>query len=327
MNINQIADMAEVSRATVSRYLNDGYVSEEKRGRIAKVIEETGYVPSTQAQTLRTGKTKIVGVIIPKISSEAIGREVAGISQTLGDSGYQLLLANTDNDEKAEVRYLRVLSDDQVDGIILTGTIVTPRHREAMSSLHVPLVILGQQVEGRSCVYFDDYNGMLELCRLVAKGARHPAYLGVTEADKAAGQMRRAAFDDAMAEAGIRVPEDARRHGEFSISSGHDMAKDVLRELPHTDALVCATDNIAAGTMAYLHETGRRIPEDVQVTGVGDSQVARVVTPSLTTVHFYYRTSGSEAAKLLIDMMGDGPTAPREVRMGHRLVVGGSTLC
>ena len=79
MDINTIAAMAGVSRATVSRFLNDGYVSDEKRRRIAEVIEETGYVPSRQAQTLRTGKTGVVGVIIPKINSASISRMVTGL--------------------------------------------------------------------------------------------------------------------------------------------------------------------------------------------------------------------------------------------------------
>ena len=97
VNINEIARLAGVSRATVSRYLNDGYVSDEKKAVIRKVIEETGYQPSSQAQMLRTKKTKLVGVIIPKINSDTVGRMVAGISDVLNRSGYQLLLANTDN--------------------------------------------------------------------------------------------------------------------------------------------------------------------------------------------------------------------------------------
>lgn len=82
MNINEIAKLAGVSRATVSRYLNNGYVSEERKN-ISRVIEETGYQPSSQAQRLRTKKTKLVGVILPKIDSNTISREVAGISDIL----------------------------------------------------------------------------------------------------------------------------------------------------------------------------------------------------------------------------------------------------
>ena len=98
MNINEIARLAGVSRATVSRYLNNGYVSEEKKAVIRRVIEETGYQPSSQAQMLRTKKTRLVGVILPKINSNTISREAAGISDILTKKGYQIVLANTNND-------------------------------------------------------------------------------------------------------------------------------------------------------------------------------------------------------------------------------------
>ena len=83
MDINEIARMAGVSRATVSRFLNNGYVSQEKRKLISKVIKETGYVPSQSAQQLRTGKTNLVGIIIPKINSQSVARMVAGITERL----------------------------------------------------------------------------------------------------------------------------------------------------------------------------------------------------------------------------------------------------
>ena len=92
MNINEIARLAGVSRATVSRYLNNGYVSSEKKEVIRKVIQETGYQPSSQAQTLRTKKTSLIGVILPKINSDTISREVAGISDILTRRGYQLII-------------------------------------------------------------------------------------------------------------------------------------------------------------------------------------------------------------------------------------------
>ena len=115
MNINEIAWLAGVSRTTVSRYLNNGYVSEEKKEKIRKVIEETGYQPSTQAQMLRTKKTKLVGVVLPKINSDTISREVAGISDVLAKRGYQIILANTNNDIEEELKSLSLFRDNQVD--------------------------------------------------------------------------------------------------------------------------------------------------------------------------------------------------------------------
>ena len=123
MNINEIAWLAGVSRTTVSRYLNNGYVSEEKKEKIRKVIEETGYQPSTQAQMLRTKKTKLVGVVLPKINSDTISREVAGISDVLAKRGYQIILANTNNADAGFVTgrikdagYSYEMIDGDVDG-------------------------------------------------------------------------------------------------------------------------------------------------------------------------------------------------------------------
>lgn len=176
MDINGIAQLAGVSRATVSRYLNNGYVSKEKRELIAKVIEETGYVPSQEARQLRTGKSKLVCVIIPKINSESVSRMISGITDVLNASGRQVLLANTDNDERAEVEYLRLFSKrTRVDGVILIATILTDAHRKAIDSLNVPLVLLGQQVEGTACVFHDDYRAVRDMTTPCSRRASTPA--------------------------------------------------------------------------------------------------------------------------------------------------------
>ncbi len=97
MNIAEIAKLAGVSNAAVSRYFNNGYISDEKRRAIQKVVEETGYRPSVQAQMLRTKKTRMIGVIVPRIASASIGKEVEGVLSVLNKSEYQLLLAVTQN--------------------------------------------------------------------------------------------------------------------------------------------------------------------------------------------------------------------------------------
>ena len=105
MTINTIAKMAGVSPATVSRYLNQGYVSEEKKERIRNVIEQTGYSPSPSAQMLRTGKNHLVGVIVPRINSEPVAEMVEGITRIMAQAGYQILLANTSNQVEKELEF------------------------------------------------------------------------------------------------------------------------------------------------------------------------------------------------------------------------------
>lgn len=321
MNINEIARLSGVSRATVSRYLNNGYVSEEKREKIKAVIEKTGYHPSTQAQTLRTRKTRLIGVIIPKINSDTVSRMVAGISQVLTQHQYRLLLANTNNDEKEELNYLTVFKDNQVDGVILIGTVFTGTHKKLLKEYRIPVVILGQRLPGYSCVYHDDYQAVSELTKRMLKTAKKTGYIGVTQRDEAAGKSRKEGFLAAFLNRQADGLEDVILEADFSLESGYEAAKCLMENHPDLDSLVCATDNIAIGAMMYLKETGKRVPEDVQLAGIGDTPMAQVVTPSLSTVHFYYKTSGIEAAELLMEFMDKKGQVRKEIKMGYELIL------
>lgn len=326
MDINQIAQMAGVSRATVSRYLNDGYVSQEKRAAIRRVIEKTGYVPSRQAKTLRTGKTNVVGVIIPKINSASVSRMVAGITPVLNEAGYQVLLANTSNDEKREVEFLHLFSEkSQVDGVILIATVVTPEHEAAIASLTVPVVVLDQNVECCSCVFQNDHDAMRDVASVALRSSKRPAYIGVFEEDVAVGQMRRRGFLAACAEAGVEVPERAMRVAEFTVDSGYEQAEALLETYPELDGIVCATDSIAYGALTCLREYGHRVPDEVVVTGIDDSEISQIVTPTLTTVHNHYKTSGTEAARMLVGFMTGEEYVSRKIKMGYEVVTRNST--
>lgn len=321
MTINEIAKMAGVSRATVSRYLNDGYVSEEKKERIAKVIEETGYIPSSQAQMLRTKKTGLIGVIIPKISSDSISRMVDGIGEELAKEGYQLLLASTNNNEREEVRYLQTFRNNYVDGVILIGTIFRKEHRKALEELEVPVVILGQQYEGYACVYQDDCHGARDVAELLTKGCHHIAYIGVTPKDKAVGTARKKGFQTALSSHGLEPV--AEKQIAFRMEEGYQAMKEIVETIPQVDGVFCATDMIAAGALQYLREAG--LERKVCVTGMGDSRIATILQPSLSTVHFHYKSSGREAARLLIEMMQKNEDARKEIKMGYQIIERDST--
>lgn len=324
MNINEIAAMAGVSRATVSRYLNNGYVSAEKKEQIRKVIEETGYQPSAQAQMLRTKKTGLIGVILPKINSDSVSRMVHGISNILAEKGYQLLLADTHSDIKEELRYLKQLRQNHVDGIILIGTVFTKEHLKIMKEITIPVVVLAQCVKEYSCVYYDDYGAAKELTKRALKTGKNPAFIGAVSEDEAIGQERLYGFLDANFELDCAIKDGYCTNGAFTIENGYESARKLLEMDSEIDTLICATDKIAIGAMMYLKECNRRIPEDVQIAGFGDNLVARVCDPRLTSIHFYYKTSGEEAAKMLINMIEDSQSVRKEMKMGYQLIEAGT---
>ena len=327
MDINEIARLAGVSRATVSRYLNNGYVSQEKRQLISRVIQETGYVPSQSAQQLRTGKTGLVGVVIPKVHSQSVARMLAGITEGFLGTEYHTLLSNTNNDPEEEIRCLRAFAErPRVDGVILIATVITDQHLEALRALTVPVVILGQKLEGFSCVYHNDYRATLDVARIAVRTAQHPAFIGVREDDVAAGAMRHKAFLDACHEAGIEPRPEQQVVGDFTVESGYLCCEQVMDAAPDTDAIVCATDDIALGALVCLREYGHDVPNDVQVTGVGDSELSRILVPSLTSAHLFYKTSGYDATRILLKAMENGDEIPRLLKMGYETYARNSTL-
>lgn len=153
VTILDIAKMANVSRTTVSRVINNsGYVSEEVRERVMKVIKDTGYVPSQQAKSLRTKETKVIGVILPRISTETASKIVAGIDEVLSKEGYQILLATTNLQVEKEIEYLRLLVNRHVDGIIFVATNILPEVVEEIKQVQVPIIVVGQNMPDVSSV-------------------------------------------------------------------------------------------------------------------------------------------------------------------------------
>jgi len=321
MNISDIAKLAGVSPATVSRYLNNGYLSEEKRILIEKVITETGYKPSQQAQTLRTGKTKLIGIIIPKIDSDSISQYVSGVSEVLTKDGYHLLLANTENNSNKEIEYIETFKEANVEGIIYLGTIKTPKLSKIIKNLSIPMVILGQKADNASCIYHDDYNASFDLAKYaLSKGHKKLCFIGATDKDIAVGQMRKKGFIDALTSAGISVSDNMLYSGSFNTDNGYKNTERILAEHPDTTAILCATDTIALGAIKCLHEKKIDIPKQIAIAGFGDSKASSVLNPTLTTVHFYYKECGIEGAKMLLDIIANNEMPIKFLKLNYKVI-------
>ena len=321
MNIAEIAKMAGVSSAAVSRYFNQGYVSEEKREAIRKVVEETGYRPSVQAQMLRTKKTKMIGVIVPKLASESISRVVEGILSVLNKSGYQMLLAVTQNDPHKEVEYLKAFDRKQVDGVIFSGTVFWKEHHRALKAMKVPVIIVGQQLSGYCCVYHDDYHSVYEMTsRFLQAGRKNVAYLSAVHEDRAAGLERCRGFLDAVRDAGPERAEGNFLISPFSETGAYEKTAELLEKHGNIDGLICATDRMAAGAVQCLRDRGIGVPNQIRVAGHGDSLLARVLQPPLLTVHYFYEKCGAMACEMLLGRIEGKDTEIREIKLGYEIV-------
>lgn len=321
MNISEIAKRAGVSSAAVSRFFNNGYLSDEKREAIQRIVEETGYRPSVQAQTLRTKRTKMIGVIVPKMVSDSVGSMVEGILGVLNKRKYHMLLAITEDSPEKELEYLSAFGEKQVDGVLMMGTVFTDAHKKALNEMKVPVVILAQKLEGHCCVYYDEYHALYEMTnRFLKMGRKNLVYMSAMHEDIAAGLNRYMGYRDAVIEAGY--PELAEQYmvAGFDIHSGYEICRLLYQKYPEMDGLLCATDEMATGSIQYFKECRISVPEQILVAGVGDSAIARIANPSLLSIHLSYHTAGETATEMLLEMIHYGRKTEHELMLGYRIV-------
>ncbi|MCR5546680.1 MAG: LacI family transcriptional regulator, partial [Lachnospiraceae bacterium] len=264
MTIKEVAELAGVSPAAVSRYLNGGSLSGAKREIIKKTIEETGYRPSVAAQVMRTGRVNQIGVLVPKVNSDSVSQVLAGITSELQSHGYLAVLGSYDSDDEKEISFLQAMETNQAAGVIVMAMDMTPEKKEIYDSLSMPVVVTGQNFKGFSCIYHDDYNAMKQLMKAMMKaGRKHIAYIGALEKDLQAGLARRRGAEAAYTEAGFQKKELITASVGFTPEEGYEATKKILKKYPEIDGVLCASDLIAVGALQAIRESGKKAGDDI----------------------------------------------------------------
>ena len=305
--------MAGVSSAAVSRYINGGSISEEKKQRIKKVIEETGYVPNPTARSLRQQRSDGIGVIVPKFNSDSVSNLIEGVSTVLSKSGYLAVFGNAENDEKRELEYMHLMQETRFAGILLMGTVFTPKHIAFFRESRLPIVVCGQNNPNVTCVYHDDKGAAKEITRyMIQKGRRRIAYIGAVERDISVGVNRREGVEEAMREAQLDPEALVRTQVFFAADDGYKGMNEILDGGYMPDGVICATDTLAVGAIKALRERGFKVPDDIGVAGIGGGFAGTIVTPALTTVKLFHRECGERSAKLLLTLIEQQREKPDE---------------
>ncbi|HEY8479389.1 MAG TPA: LacI family DNA-binding transcriptional regulator [Spirillospora sp.] len=302
--LEAVAARAGVGRGTVSRVVNGSpRVSPQAREAVLKAIEELGYVPNRAARTLVTRRTDTVALVIAESDQRVFDEPyfagiIRGISNGLGDTGLQLLLALA----RSPAEYGRLaeyLTSQHVDGVLLTSLHAEDPLPTKLEESGVPTVLGGRPpgVSPVSYVDVDNRSGAREaVTHLIATGRRRIATIAGPQ-DMGVGIDRLAGYREALAEAGL--PELVE-YGDFGQASGIAAAERLLEAEPALDAVFAADDPMALGALRVLRKHGRRVPDDVAVVGFDDSAAAPLADPPLTTVHQSPEEMGREMARLLV---------------------------
>jgi LacI family transcriptional regulator len=323
--IRDVAKQAGVAPITVSRVVNNsGYVSEKTRARVEAAIADLGYVPNVLARSLRSRRTDTLALILSDISNPFWTTVARGVEDAASDAGFNVILCNTDESEVEQDKYLRVLLQKQVDGVLLVPARSTLGPIQFVQSQDTPVVVLDRLIPDAQAdtVRCDSEGGAHQLTRLLLSlGHRRIAVLsgpqGVSTAeDRVAGYRR------ALTEAGLGVDPALVYHGQFSLESGYTMTQQVLAVTPRPSGLFAGNNFIAIGALRALRDAGLQVPEDLAMVGFDDLPADLVVDPFLTVAAQPAYEMGRQATELLLARLsGEAPEAYREIVLPTAIIV------
>lgn len=333
VRLKDIALDLGVSAVTVSKVLlNHSDIGPETRERVLKRIKELNYQPNQNARALATGKTHLVGLIVPDLLHSFFAQLTKGISRTLRTHHYGLIMASSEENPEFEKQEIDQMLSRRVDAMIIASTQRTLQSFARLEKQRVPYVLVDRRLEGLGANFIGTDNvkaGMLATEHLISLGCKHIAHIGGDYPSTAADRLE--GFRSALAKHGTKVPAKyicrRTRLDDAADATGYRAMKTLLKLDPRPDGIFCFSDPIASGAMQAVLEQGLRVPEDVAIVGCGNVLYAGSLRVPLSSVNQESEIMGEHAAKLVLDLISNknGKVEPREIRMRPTLVVRSST--
>jgi DNA-binding LacI/PurR family transcriptional regulator len=325
--LEEVAQLAGVSRATVSRVVNGSpRVSPDVRTDVQAAIDRLGYVPNRAARSLVTRRSDSIAVVITEptallFSDPFFPRLLRGISSELAvhDRQLVLLMPDTPADEARTADYLTA---GHVDGTVLVSLHADDPLPGRLGAAGIPIVLVGRPPKGTRASYVDVDNrqgAQSAVDHLVAGGRRVIATIAGPR-DMAVGMDRLAGYRDALTDAGLTLDPTLETTSDFTRDGGAAAMTRLLAARPDIDGVFAASDLMAVGALSVLAAAGRRVPQDVAVVGYDDSPVATSTTPQLTSVRQPIEEMGHETARLLLAAVEAADPVPRRVILATELV-------
>lgn len=321
--LKDVADLAGVSKATVSRVLNNNpNVAEDLRARVLEAVNLLGYQPNRAARRLRSSSSDVLGLIISDIENPFFISVVRGVEDTAYAHQISVVLCNTDEDPVKQRMYLRVMQAEQVAGLIISPTSVTEDFTE-FERLGIPIILLDRLTANfeADAVTIDNVNGaFLAVKHLIDLGYKRIGMIGGSP-HLTTGHERYEGYRKAMSAAGLKIDEKLIKVGDFKTESGYRLTQEFIAASQPPQAIFVANNLMTLGALRAMREQGVRIPQDIALVGFDDMPWSSELCPPLTAVSQPTYELGQETVQLLLRRLAD-PDAPiRTVTLQPRLVV------
>lgn len=287
--MKDVAKLAGVSTSTVSHVINNNrFVSEAVREKITSAISQLNYAPSALARSLKINQTRTIGMLLTASSNPFYAEVVRGVERSCYERGYSLVLCNTDGDENRMNRSLETLLQKRVDGLLI---MCTESHIPSAEILNrypsIPSVMMDwSPFEGGSDIIQDNslLGGEMATRYLIARGYTRIACIAGPQ-DKTPARLRLEGFQQAMAQAELPVLPGYIVNGDFEFQGGYNAMNQLLALKPLPEAVFTSNDAMAVGVYHALFQAALSVPQDIAVIGYDDIELARYMTPPLTTIH------------------------------------------
>lgn len=314
VTIKDIARRSGAGIATVSRVINNkGYVAAATRQRVEQAIDELGYRPNAGARTMRSGRSNLIGVLVPSIKVDFFARLAHRLEQALFARGYQTLICSTAEDLKHENEYIEMLLAQQVDGVMVASVSGNVGIFQKLADASIPIVALDRQLDGvgATLVSSDHFaGGRLAAEHLIGLGHKNIVVLGAPEKSQPV-QQRTAGVVQACCDGNLSPPKIVLG-SDHRVQGCAELALEVL-SAPHRPTAIVATSDIAAiGILHAARAAGLSVPHDLSVTGFDDTPLAAYVFPAVTTVAQPIDQLAHEAIHAMVTMIG----APSDAASG-----------
>lgn len=329
--IDDVAREAGVSIASVSRYLNGRTteVSAANGARIQAAVDRLGYVPNLAARSLKTGRSRLIGVLLANIAHPYWSVVLAGVEEACQRANYSVIVSSAGDRADVENRYLQMFLEQRVDGILLNPAMAEPEIIATWGRLTVPVVTIDRTLPGLpfGLVAMDNALGTrLAVEHLLALGHRRigfvswPAGLFTNRLERLQG------YEEALRDGGVPIDQGLIRYAAEGWSDGVAQTLDLLAEANPPTAILSATSMLNLQVLAAIKRRGLRVPDDISVVGYDDSPWDPLLDPPLTTVATPAHMLGVAATERLIATIdGHGLPASEEIRLRPKLVVRAST--
>ena len=305
ITMDEIAKLAGVSKATVSRALNDSEcgVGEQTRVRVKKIAEELGYSVEQTEKKKNVSFTRYIALILPDITNPFFADLAKSVEQSLRRKGYSLVLANTDFSEDNEAAQIRELMVKRLEGILLVPSGIRAREEHDLPRRYqIPMVLMDRKLEGISDipgVYSNnEYASVISCEHLIRKGARDIVFIS-GPLNVSTSIERFEGYKAVLAQHSIPFRPEMCRHGSYTVESGYNAVLELERSGVSYSAILAANDLMALGALKAVREFGYRVPEDVQIIGFDNIEFSQYCEPSLSTMQQPTFDMGAKAVELL----------------------------